>query len=249
MLKWRSFMKISVYAIPASVEERELKERIAVVVDVLRAASTIVTALNNGCKEIVPTAEIEEAIMLAKNYEKDTFLLGGERNAVMIDGFDLSNSPHEYTPEVVEGRTILMTTTNGTRAIRKVSDAKEVIIGSFLNAGAVARYIWQRGVDVVFVCAGTDRKFSLDDILAVGAMLDMLESMNAEMEMDDLALVSLHLYRSYKGNLKKALESACHYKNLVRAGFEKDVDYCVKMDLFPIVPVYKEGIIKIAQNF
>ena len=242
-------MKISVYAIPASIDDRDLKERIAVVIDVLRAASTIITALNNGCKEINPTAEIEEAIMLAKNYEKDSFLLGGERNAVKIDGFDLSNSPYEYTPEAVKGRTVIMTTTNGTQAIRKANDAKEVIIGSFLNAEAVSRYIRHRGDDVVFVCAGTDGKFSLDDILVAGAMIDILEGMNTEMEMDDLALVSLHLYKSYKSNLKKALENAYHYKNLVRAGYEKDIDYCIQLNLFPIIPVYKDGTIRISQNF
>lgn len=241
-------MKISVYALPDNIQEKELKERIAVIIDVLRAASTIITALYNGCKEIVPTAEIEEAIMLAKNYERETFLLGGERNAQKIDGFDLSNSPYEYTREVVEGQTIIMTTTNGTQAIRKVSDAKEVIVAGFLNAGAVSRYIQSCSDDVTFVCAGTDNKFSMDDILAAGAMLDILDGMNTQMEMDDLALVSLHLYRSYKNDLKKALKGACHYKNLVEAGFEKDVDYCIKIDQFSIIPVFKDGIIKASQD-
>ena len=241
-------MKISVYALPDNIQEKELKERIAVVIDVLRAASTIIIALYNGCKEIVPTAEIEEAIMLAKNYERETFLLGGERNAQKIDGFDLSNSPYEYTREVVKGQTIIMTTTNGTQAIRKVSDAKEVIVAGFLNAGAVSRYIQSCGDDVTFVCAGTDNKFSMDDILAAGAMLDILDGMNTQMEMDDLALVSLHLYRSYKNDLKKALKGACHYKNLVEAGFEKDVDYCIKIDQFSIIPVFKDGIIKASQD-
>jgi 2-phosphosulfolactate phosphatase len=241
-------MKIDVYALPSSVQEKELKDRTAVVIDVLRASSTIITALHNGCKEVIPLTDIEEAITLSKNYERDAFLLGGERNAQKIDGFDLSNSPCEYTPDVVAGRTVLITTTNGTKAIKRASDAKEVIIGGFLNAEAVARYIGQLDESAAFICAGTEGKFSLDDILAVGAILDSLERMGKQMDMDDLALVCMHMYSTYKGDLKKALEGTYHYRNLVKAGFESDVDYCIQLNLIPTIPVYREGVIRVLQK-
>jgi 2-phosphosulfolactate phosphatase len=241
-------MKIDVYALPSNVQEKELKERVAVVIDVLRASSTIITALHNGCREVIPLIDIEEAINLSKNYERGAFLLGGERNAQKIEGFDLSNSPYEYTRDVVKGRTVLITTTNGTRAIRKAGEAKEVIIGGFLNVGAVTRYIGQRDEDVAFICAGTEGKFSLDDILAVGAMLDALQNMGKPLEMDDLGLVCLQMYSSHKQDLRKVLERTYHYRNLVRAGFESDVDYCIQLNLLPTIPVYREGVIRVLET-
>lgn len=241
-------MKIDVYATLNSVQEKELKESIVVVVDVLRASSTIITALYNGCREVIPTIEIEEAIRLAKNYEKDTLLLGGERNAQKIDGFDLSNSPSEYTREVVEGRTILITTTNGTRAIKKANDAKEVIIGGFLNAGVVSQYIGQLDENVAFLCAGTEGKFSLDDILAVGAIIEGLEIMDIELDMDDLALVCRHVYRTYKEDLTRVLKATYHYRNLLEVGYVKDVDDCIRLNAIPIVPIYQDGVISIIEK-
>lgn len=241
-------MKIDVYALPSNVQEKELKERVVVIVDVLRASSTIITALHNGCREVIPLIDIEEAIELSKNYERGAFLLGGERNAQKIEGFDLSNSPYEYTSDVVKGRTVLITTTNGTKAIRKASDAKETIIGGFLNVEAVARYIGKQNADVAFICAGTDGKFSLDDILAVGAMLDAIQNMGKPMELDDLGLVCLQMYSSHKQNLRKVLEHTYHYKNLVKAGFETDVDYCIQLNLLPTIPVYREGVIRVLET-
>src|SRR5690606_33026791 len=129
-------MNITVYATYNSVQENKIKGKLAVVVDVLRATSTIITSLNNGCKEVIPVVEIEEAMELSKNCEKDEYLLAGERDALKIEGFDLSNSPSEYIRDVVEDKTIIFTTTNGTKAIRKAAGADEVILGALINARA-----------------------------------------------------------------------------------------------------------------
>ena len=160
-------MRLSVYATPASVSDKDLKDQEVVVVDVLRATSSIITGLYNNCKEVIPGVDIEEVIKVSRNYEKDSYLLCGERNTQPIDGFDLSNSPKEYSRETVEGKSLLMTTTNGTKAIRKAVDAKEIIICSMINISVVTEYLLKAQEDVVFICAGTNGRFSLDDIVTV----------------------------------------------------------------------------------
>lgn len=236
-------MRIDVYATPDSAREKDLKDRMVVVVDVLRATSTIITGLHNGCREFIPVIDIEEAVNIAKNYERDAFLLGGERNAQKIEGFHLSNSPREYTRDVVEGRTIIITTTNGTKAIRKASDAKEVIIAGFMNVNAVCDYIREIGEDTAMVCAGTDGRFSLEDILAVGAIISKLED-EIRLELDDLGIVCRYLYENNEDDLERILRGTYHYSRLVELGYEKDIEYCLKMNTAPIVPIYQDGVIR-----
>jgi len=238
-------MKIDIYAAQNSVQEKELKDRTVVVVDVFRATTTIITALHNGCREVIPVAGIEEAIAFSRNYDKNAFLLGGERNTHKIDGFDLSNSPSEYTRQMVEGRTILMTTTNGTKAVRKTHEAKEVLIAGFVNGDAIAAYLAKLRDDVTFVCAGTDGKFSLEDILAVGAMLSKLENMESEITLDDLGLVCVHMYKMYRNNLKEFLKETNHYRRLVSEKLENDIDVCLELNSIPVVPTYKDGVIRL----
>jgi len=237
-------MKIDVYATPSSVRDKDLKDKIVVVVDVLRATSTIITGLYNGCKEFIPVVDIEEAINIAKNYERYTFLLGGERNAQKIEGFHLSNSPREYTREVVEGRTIIITTTNGTKAIRKASDAKEVVIAAFMNVAAVCNHIKEMGQDIVFVCAGTEDRFSMEDILAVGAIISRLKD-ELCVELDDLGMACCYMYENNKDNLNEILKDTRHYSRLVELGFTNDIEECLRIDTAPIVPIYRGGVIKV----
>lgn len=238
-------MKVTVYATYDSVEDKVIKDRLVVVVDVLRATSTIITSLANGCKEVIPVVEIEEAMNLSKNYEKDAYLLAGERNALKIEGFDLSNSPAEYTKDMVEDRTIIFTTTNGTKAIRKAEGAKEIILGALINAKAVSDYILSRGEDIVFICAGTEGKFSLDDIATVGAIIYRMDDGSGQLKLDDLGLVCRHIYREYKGNLESVFKKSRHYNVLKKANYYNDILYCLKEDMISIVPEYTDGIVKI----
>jgi len=238
-------MKIDIYAAQNSVQEKELKDRTVVVVDVFRATTTIITALHNGCREVIPVAGIEEAIAFSRNYDKNAFLLGGERNTHKIDGFDLSNSPLEYTRQTVEGRTILMTTTNGTKAVRKTHEAKVVLIAGFVNVDAIATYLYNLGEDVVFVCAGTDGKFSLEDILAVGALLSGLKNMGKEITLDDLGFVCVHMYEMYKNDIKEFLKETNHYRRLINEKLENDIDACLDINSIPVVPAYKDGVIRL----
>ncbi|HZJ57362.1 MAG TPA: 2-phosphosulfolactate phosphatase [Clostridia bacterium] len=237
-------MKISVYPTCDYVEDRDIKDRIVVVIDVLRATSTIITALYNGCKEIIPTADIEDAVNISKNYEKDTFILGGERNAVKIEGFHLSNSPCEYSREQVENKTVLITTTNGTKAITRAVDAKEVVLASFINISAVYEYAAAVGKDISIICAGTLGRFSADDVLVAGALIRGLENRGLSLELDDLGMVAKNMYDSSKDDLHGALSNTLHYSILKNLGLQGDLDDCLTLDTAPIVPIYSDGIVR-----
>lgn len=236
-------MDITVYATYDDVQENKIPGNLVVVVDVFRATSTIITSLNNGCKGIIPVVEIEEAMALYKNGEKGEYLLGGEREALKIEGFHLSNSPNEYTRNVVEGRMIIFTTTNGTKAIRKAEGADEIILGALINAEAIAQYILSKGEDVVFICAGTEGQFSLDDIVTVGAIISRIAAHDISLELDDLGFVCRYMYDSYSDNLESVIKNCRHYNILKEAGYYDDITYCLKEDVISIVPRYVDGII------
>ena len=236
-------MNITVYATYDSVQENKIKGKLAVVVDVLRATSTIITSLNNGCKEVIPVVEIEEAMELSKNCEKDEYLLAGERCS-KIEGFDLSNSPSEYIRDVVEDKTIIFTTTNGTKAIRKAAGADEVILGALINARAISDYILSKGEDVVFICAGTEKKFSLDDIVTVGAIISRIVDGDISFELDDLGFVCRHIYENYSGKLESAIENSHHYDVLKEVVIMTTL-YLLQEDVVSIVPEYVDGIVTV----
>ncbi|WP_026485828.1 2-phosphosulfolactate phosphatase [Caldanaerobius polysaccharolyticus] len=237
-------MRIDTYATLESATSRDFSDKIAVVIDTLRATSTIVTAINNGCKEVIPVSEVEEALSLAQKLDRDAYLLGGERNGVLIEGFDLSNSPLEYTHEVVADKTIILTTTNGTKAIKKASSAKEIIICSMLNVKAVARYLEGINADVIILCAGTEdkttRKFSLEDIVTAGAVISRLPGA----QLDDLSYASVLLYQGSSHDLHRLLRNCYHYNYLISIGYQRDVEFCLKEGVFDILPRYYNGTIK-----
>lgn len=241
-------MKVTVYATRNNVEERDIKNKVAVVIDVLRATSTIITALYNGCKEVIPTDDIEEAVRISKNYERDTFILGGERNAEKIEGFHLSNSPCEYSRDRVEDKTVLITTTNGTRAITKAAYAKEVILASFINISAVCDYVAALNQDIAIICSGTEGKFSADDILAAGALIHGLQNKNIPLELDDLGLTAKFMYEHSKDDLHGVLSQTIHYSRLKKLGLERDLNDCLELDKAAIVPLYFDGIVRAWYN-
>ena len=238
-------MKLNVYAIPDNVADKELKDKTVVIIDLFRATSTMLAALANGCKEIVPSAEIEEVIKMSKNYEKDSYLLCGERNIQAIDGFHLSNSPLEYTTEKVSGKTLLMTTTNGTQVFKRVSDANEVLICSLTYVDAVAEYIAEHQNDVAFICAGTDGQFTTDDVVTAGAVIHRLTNKVENLKLGDLAEAARILYQHSTNDSHGLLKNSTHYGRLMDAGLEKDIEYCLTLNAAPVIGIYKDGIVKI----
>ena len=216
----------------------------AVVIDVLRATSVITTALENGAREVIPVKTVEEAQNLYAQCDTAKTLRGGERNALKIEGFDLSNSPLEYKKKVVEGKTLILTTTNGTNAINNIIGADEVVLACFRNVAAVVEHIVglsHRGSrDITIVCAGTESHFSLDDGLCAGMIIELLKQ-RTEVETDDLGLLLHRFYNESKDNLFGALSGCYHLKRLFTMGFYDDIKFCLETNCIQTVPVLKDG--------
>ena len=239
-------MRISVVSTAQQAQDVDFSGKIAVVIDVLRATSVISTALDNGAREVIPVKTVEEAQSLYAASDKATTLRGGERNSLKIEGFDLSNSPLEYKKKTVEGKTLIFTTTNGTNAINNVKGANEVLLACFRNAAAVAEHLvglshrGSRTCDVVIVCAGTEGRFSLDDGLCAGLLIELLQQ-QTEVETDDLGLLLHRFYNESKTNLFGALSGCFHLKRLFTLGFYDDIRFCLETNCVTAVPVLREG--------
>lgn len=233
-------MEIDVVISAKYIEEEKLRGKAAVIIDTLRATSTITTALNNGAKEVIPVLTIEEAVAIRKNI--GTGLLGGERKGLKIDGFDFSNSPQDYKKEMVEGKIIIFTTTNGTRAIRGAKQADEILIGSVVNGKSVSGELIKLNKDVVIINAGTYDEFSIDDFLTAGYIIDMI-SEKKELELTDIAKTAQFMYKERRDF--SFAENAAHYKRMIEIKQFEDLKYCFKKDIISVVPKYKDGIIKL----
>jgi 2-phosphosulfolactate phosphatase len=220
--------------------QRDLSGSVAVVFDVLRATSTMITALAHGAAGIWPVRTIEEAWALKA--QRPAALLGGERHGDRIEGFDLGNSPLEYR-ENVRGREIISTTTNGTIALRAVEHASSVLAASLLNIEAVARHLGSHPTgEIVIVCAGTFREAALEDILAAG----MLVSLLPERDLSDSAQLTLAAYREAESDLAAALHRAKNGRALIAKGRQAEVDWCARPSTYPILAkMTPEGAIRL----
>jgi 2-phosphosulfolactate phosphatase len=219
---------------------------IAVVIDVLRASTTIITALANGAARVRPVADVAEARTLAAALGPDT-LLGGERGGVRIDGFDLGNSPAEYARDRVAGRSIVITTTNGTAALAACGGAREILVGAMVNRSAVAAAVRRlaaaadRGA-VHLVCAGTDGEVTAEDVLAAGAILDAALRDDPAAETDGPARTALETFRLVgraadpRAALVAEFRRAPGGANLVALGMEADLPACAALDAIAVVP-------------
>jgi 2-phosphosulfolactate phosphatase len=211
---------------------------IVVVVDIFRATSAMVTAFHHGSKAIIPVSTIKEA----KAFKAKGFLAGGERNGEVVDGFAFGNSPFSYMSEEIRGREIALTTTNGTRAINiAAKQADSIVIGSFLNLGALAEWIVPQGKDVVILCAGWRDRFNMEDSLFAGALTNLLLISGKFYSDCDSANASSLVYRSARRNPLRFLSSCSHRKRLAHLHLEKDVEYCLQTDITTVVPVLNNG--------
>ena len=230
-------MRISVAPVPGEFAGAEPGGAV-VVVDVFRASTTITAALAGGGRFVLPVADVEQGVKLAEPYAENEVLLGGERECQRIEGFQLGNSPREYTREVVTGKVIIFTTTNGTRALAAARDASDVLVGSFVNFGAVADAL--AGHEAVTVmCAGNDGRLSLEDFACAGGLVDQLAK--GKFQLDDAALAARATYRNLGTGLARVLTSTEHALRLTGLGFRADLEFALKIDSLPVVPRLSEG--------
>ena len=227
-------MNINVIPYAAASRPELTENKTVVVIDVLRATSVMLTALSNGAREIVPAISPEEALQKSFLYDVEEVVLGGERNAMKIEGFHLGNSPLDYTEKNISGKTIVITTTNGTKALNSSLNAKKVLIGAFLNANAVVEAIKDED-EVVLFCSGTNNSFSLDDGMCAAMIINKL-SKTKEVHLTDFARLLLTTFRTNPDNLELLLKDCYHLNLLKQKGFEKDVTFCLQNSLYNIVP-------------
>lgn len=233
-------MNAEVYLTSSNLTEDDVKDRTVVVIDVLRASSTITTALDNGARAVVAVPDMAQAAKIASNMDQSAYLLGGERDAAKIEGYHLGNSPLEYTQETVEGRTIIMNTTNGTLAITKARAGRHLLIGSFLNASRVVDFVREAGLDLTIVCAGRRNRVSLEDTLCAGLLLHRLWDGREPGLVSDTAHIAFTQYANDQDNLQAKLRRCNHAQDLIAKGFEDDIDYCLQIDAVPVLPYYRE---------
>jgi 2-phosphosulfolactate phosphatase len=219
-------MRISVILAPDVAAEDELTGRSCVVIDVLRATTSMIAALDAGATAIYPVAEAEDAWALRAQMGEG-LLLGGERGGLKINGFDLGNSPREYTAEAVGNSMLAMTTTNGTAAMLAAAraGASPIYIASLRNAPATARRLLREGRDAVLYCAGTNGRVSLDDIIAAGAIASVCEESRSRAALTDTGKLALAAYRLASRDVAAALTATIHGRRLVEIGFEQDIRY------------------------
>ena len=219
---------------PDTVSFIDLKGKIAVIVDIFRATSTIVAGLAKGVEHIIPVADVSDAL----HYKSKGYVTAGERNGEKVEGFDIGNSPFEHMEQ--ERKKIVMTTTNGTQAIEATKHtAEQVIIGAFLNLKAVTAYLKSQNKDVVIVCAGWKGRFNAEDALFAGALA--LQLKNDFWWEGDETLFASHSYTSVKKNLLKILKHSSHYKRLEQNGVVEDMKFCLEIDTFENVPILKDN--------
>ncbi len=234
-------MKIEVVLTPAEIAllpERDLRGATAVVFDVLRATSVILTALANGAASIRPVATLDEAF--AARVDDPTVMVGGERNGLKVEGFDFGNSPLEYARERVAQRAIVHTTTNGTIALRAVAGAQRVLVGALLNLDALAAFLRAAAPEhLLLVCAGSWQNFSLEDALAAGGLMARLP----EAEPTDPGTVVGLIHERYGMEPYKCLRSSVNGRRLVNIGLGEDVALCARTSSFALVPEMLEGLI------
>lgn len=236
-------MRIGVFFTAREAGPGDVAGRVVAVLDVLRASSSIAAALAAGARAVYPAESAEAVLTRARAFERGEVRLAGERKMRRMDGFDLGNSPLEFTPDAVGGRVVLLTTTNGTRAFAATQGAREVYVGAFVNFSAVLdvmRLALQAGADLAFLCAGHEGRFSLEDAVCAGRFVHHLTEDARDAELNDAALAARQLHRQFGDDLWGLFETSRHGQALAEAGFAADLVACATLDAYPVVPAFTD---------
>jgi 2-phosphosulfolactate phosphatase len=214
-------------------------QKIVVVIDVLRATSAICTAFAHGVEGIIPVSSLEEA----EQYKKDGYLVGAERNGEVVDGFDFGNSPYSYMDEQLRGKTIVLTTTNGTHAIHISRMAEKVAIGSIVNLDAISQWLIDQHEDALLLCSGWKDKFNVEDTICAGAITEQLLTSGKFHYHEDSTVAARYLFKSAANNFFGFLRASSHRKRLRNLNLNRDIIYSLKPNQVDIVPIMKNGIL------
>ena len=227
---------------PALIPLFNVEDYIVVVIDIFRATSSICYGIENGAEAIIPVSQVEECS--AYREKGLDYLLAAERDGKVVDGFDFGNSPFSYTVEKVAGKTIVLTTTNGTHALHLSRAAKKIVIGSFLNLTALSTWLKNQDENILLVCAGWKNNFNLEDTLFAGAVIDQLKTDG--FELDDAAIAANDLYQLGKHDINDYLKKTSHGERLKKLGIQKDIEFCLQIDITTAIPVLeRERLVKL----
>jgi 2-phosphosulfolactate phosphatase len=224
---------VKVCLTPSLIPLYKVEDYIVVIIDIFRATSSICYGIENGAEAIIPVSEVDEC---AAYRDKGTqYLIAAERDGSVVEGFDFGNSPFSYTKEKVSGKTVVLTTTNGTQALHLSRKAKKIVIGSFLNLTSLCSWLKTQNDNILLVCAGWKNNFNLEDTLFAGAVIEQLKSGN--FKLDDPAIAANDLYQIGKDDINQYLKKTSHGERLKKLGIEKDIEFCLQVDLTTAIPV------------
>lgn len=240
-------MRVHVALTPGELDGADLHARIVVVIDVFRAATTMATALANGCKGVIPVLTPEQARQRAREFRRDEVVLAGERGGEPIDGFDLGNSPLEYTADRIAGRVVILTTTNGTRALLRASSAAATAVAGLVNVKAIAQWAQDEARDLTLACAGEAGQVSVEDTVCAGLILDAISLGGGALELSDTAAIARSAAREYRHRLGDLRAESSWGRHLLASGRDRDLAACLALDAWPIVPRFRNGLVAAAQ--
>lgn len=235
-------MKIDLFLSRREIQPDVIEGRLAIIIDVLRASTSIITALANGCKGVIPVSEIEDAKKLAAKFLAESVLMGGERNEMPIPGFDLSNSPLEYTANRVAGKKIIFTSSNGSQLFHYSRQAQNTLVAGFVNVSILSRFVVQNGVDIVILCAGKNGQFGMEDAVCGGMLIDKITNITTNsLTLNDGAIAARVLYQFYAGDITGMLSQTSHGKRLVAIGHQEDLTICGQIDSIELIPILRQN--------
>jgi 2-phosphosulfolactate phosphatase len=236
-------MKVDLLLTPGELDHLpRIKGKTGVVIDVIRTTTTITTAFKNGCLRIIPVLTVEEAFARKAGMKSRDVLLGGAQSGEKIEGFDLGNSPLEYKEERIKNKTVILRTTNGTKTLKKISDAEDILIASFMNIQSVVSALIDLNRDVVIVCSGLRGLFSLEDTVCAGMIVERLKKEKGEsLEWSDSSFVSSVLAGHFQKNLLRMLEESEWGRHLANKGWHDDLKACAEVDSVAFVPRMQRG--------
>lgn len=228
---------IEVCFTPGEYEYFKNEYEIVVVIDVLRATSAICSAFNNGVSALIPVPTVEEA----REYQAKGYLVGAERKGQIVEGFDFGNSPYSYMKEELKGKEVVLSTTNGTKAINIAKDADTVVIGALSNLDALCAWLIEQDKNVLCLCSGWQDKFNLEDTICAGAICEHLLNTGEFTSDEDSSIAAKYLYLSAWDNPLGYLKSSSHRRRLKNLNLNEDVKYCLTPNTSNSIPILNDG--------